>query len=253
MAVYIVVFQLLALVQWRARAQTHYTCIYTYLSVTVGLSGSQDALDWQWIRVCRADSRADLSDCQWPSSELIAASLQLLSGHWPAWSLGLQDCICASDEVMSNLNFSTLNLKLEVVVTVAVGTATSPFANLGCRCSAKHPSPARCRWWGRRRWSAWKLAPPARAIPLRRCHDIGEHVMKSVISHDCDIRSYWYQRALSWLICSDVMSHIIRFWYHSRFFMICIRYHKQNHKQTAQETSKWLRYCQKDPISYMLS
>ena len=30
-----------------------------------------------------------------------------------------------------------------------------------------------------------------RAIPPpRRCHDIGEHIMKSVISHGCDIRSY---------------------------------------------------------------
>jgi hypothetical protein len=30
-----------------------------------------------------------------------------------------------------------------------------------------------------------------------------------VISHGYDIRRYWYQRALSWLICSDVVSHII--------------------------------------------
>ena len=59
-----------------------------------------------------------------------------------------------------------------------------------CRCSAEHPSPARWRWRGRRRRSCWKLAPPTRAIPPRRCHDIGEHIMKSVISQGCDIRSY---------------------------------------------------------------
>jgi hypothetical protein len=59
-----------------------------------------------------------------------------------------------------------------------------------CRRSAEHPSPARWRWRGRRRWSGWKLAPPTRAIPPRRCHDIGEYIMKSVISHGCDIRSY---------------------------------------------------------------
>jgi hypothetical protein len=46
---------------------------------------------------------------------------------------------CASDEVMSNLNFFTLNLKLEVVVTVAVGTAQVHARNLGRRRSAKHP------------------------------------------------------------------------------------------------------------------
>ncbi len=37
-------------------------------------------------------------------------------------------------EVMSNLKFSTLNLKLEVVVTVVVGTATSS-------CAESRPSP----------------------------------------------------------------------------------------------------------------
>ncbi len=39
-----------------------------------------------------------------------------------------------ADEVMSNLKISTLNLKLAVVVTVDVGTATSP-------CAESWPSP----------------------------------------------------------------------------------------------------------------
>ena len=56
--------------------------------------------------------------------------------------------------------------------------------------SAEHTSPARWRWRGRRRWSTWRMAPPTRAIPPHRCHDIGEHIMKSVISHGCDIRRY---------------------------------------------------------------
>jgi hypothetical protein len=34
------------------------------------------------------------------------------------------------------------------------------------------------------------VAPPTRAIPPRRCHDIGEHIMKSVISHGYNIRTY---------------------------------------------------------------
>jgi hypothetical protein len=55
--------------------------------------------------------------------------------------------------------------------------------------------------------------------------------MKSVISYGSDTRSYWYQSALSWLICSDVMRHIIRYWYHSRFRMICIWYCRQYHQK----------------------
>jgi hypothetical protein len=153
-----VISQLLPLVQWRAWARANYNCTCNYLSVTVGLSGSQAELDWQWIRVCLADSRADLRDCQcqWPSSELNAASLQLLSGQ-----LGLHDChgICASDEVMSNLKFSTLNLKLEVVVTVAVCTATSPCAKSRLSPFSYTPVPITLAMV-RRRWSAWKLAPP---------------------------------------------------------------------------------------------
>jgi hypothetical protein len=105
----------------------------------------------------------------------------------------------------------------------------------------------------RRRWSAWRLAPPTCAIPPRRCHDIGEHIMKSVISHGCDIRSYWYQRAISWIICSDIMWLIIRYWYQSRFSMKCIWYRRQYHEKIAQETGKWLWYWKKDMISYMIS
>jgi hypothetical protein len=43
---------------------------------------------------------------------------------------------------------------------------------------------------GRSRWSGRKLAPPTRAIPPRRCHDIVELIMKSVISYGSDTRSY---------------------------------------------------------------
>ena len=60
------------------------------------------------------------------------------------------------------------------------------------RRSAEHPSAARRRWRGRRRWSTWPLAAPTSAIPPRRCHDIGEHIMKSVISHGYDIPTYRY-------------------------------------------------------------
>jgi hypothetical protein len=110
-------------------------------------------------------------------------------------------------EVKSNLKISTLNLKLDSsdcnksmrgIQAVAFSWTTVPTDR-----------PAHWRWRGRRRWSTWKLAPPFRAIPPCSCHDIGEHIMKSVISHGYDIRSYWYQRALLWLMCSDVMSHII--------------------------------------------
>jgi hypothetical protein len=113
-----------------------------------------------------------------------------------------------------------------------------------CRRSAEHPSPARWRWRGRRRWSGWKLAPPTRAIPPRRCHDIGEHIMKSVISHGCDIRSYWYQRAISWIICSDIMWLIIRYWYQSRYSMKCIWYRIWYGMMIAQERQKSIWYCQ---------
>ncbi len=88
------------------------------------------------------------------------------------------------------------------------------------------------------------LAPPTSAIPPRRCHDIGEHIMKSVISHDCDIRSYWYQRAISWLICSDFMCLIIRYWYQRRFCMIWIWYRIWYGMMIAQERQKWIWYCQ---------
>ncbi len=38
---------------------------------------------------------------------------------------------------------------------------------------------------------------PTRAIPPRRCHDIGELIMKShLISDGNDVRRYWYQSAL---------------------------------------------------------
>ncbi len=59
MAPYGVVFQILALVQWRAQAQAHYAC--TQLpSESVSHSGSlsQAEPDWQWIRICPADSGA---------------------------------------------------------------------------------------------------------------------------------------------------------------------------------------------------
>ncbi len=49
----------------------------------------------------------------------------------------------------------------------------------GCHHSAEHTSPARWRWRGRRRWSAWRLAPPTSAIQQRRCHDIGWDIIKS--------------------------------------------------------------------------
>ncbi len=147
--------------------------------------------------------------------------------------LGLNDCKCASDRQRfksSNLKLrptwkcppSTWNLAAATAISPCAGSRTSQFS----WTTVPTDSPARWRWRGRRRWSAWPrrlpVAPPTRAIPPRRCHDIGEHIMKSVISHGCDIRSYWYQRALSWLICTEVMSHIIGYWYHSRFCMICM-------------------------------
>ena len=100
MAPYGVVFQLLALVQWRARAQAHYACTQR---PSVSHSGSQAEPDWQWIRVCPADSGADLCDFQWPSPRHNASSLQLSSGQ-----LGLNECICASD----GQQFISSNLKL---------------------------------------------------------------------------------------------------------------------------------------------
>ena len=45
--------------------------------------------------------------------------------------------------------------------------------NQGSHRTAEHPPPARWRWRGRSRWSAWRLAPPTRPIPpRRRCYDI---------------------------------------------------------------------------------
>ena len=261
MAPYRVVFQLLALVQWRARAQAHYAC--TQLP-SVSHSGSQAEPDWQWIRVrvCPADSGADLCDCQWPSPGHNAARLQLPSGQ-----LGLNNCISASD----GQQFISSNLKLRPTWkfppetwNLAAATATSP-------CAGSRPSPfswttvptdrpARWRWRGRRRWSGWKLAPPTRTIPPRRCHDIGEHIMKSVISHGCDIRIYWYQGAISWLICSDFMWLIIIYWYHSRFHTKCIWYRIWYAMKIAQETVKLIWYCmtsynimEKTMISCMIS
>ncbi len=170
-----------------------------------------------------------------------AASLQLPSGQ-----LGLNDCTCPTIhkfelEVTSNLKISTLNLKLRSsdcnksmrwIKAVAVQLNNSP-----------HWQPSTLAMRGQRKWSTWKLAPPTRAIPLpRRCHDIGEHIMKSVISHCCDIRNYWYQRAISWIICSDFMCHIIRYWYQRRFCMICIWYRIWYGMKIAQEMGKWLWY-----------
>ena len=129
-----------------------------------------------------------------------------------------------------------------------------------CRRSAEHPSPARWRWRGRRRWSGWKLAPPTLAIPPRRCHDIGEHIMKSVISHGYDIPTYRYQGAKSCHIMTKIMSNIITFRYHSTFSMICIWYRRQYHKKIAQETGMILTklwyhtwYHNYFLISYMIS
>ena len=169
MAPYGVVFQLLALVQWHARAQAHYAC--TQLpSVSHSGSLSQAEPDWQWIRVCPADSGADLCDCQWPSPEHNAASLQLPSGQ-----LGLNDCICASD----GQQFISSNLKLRPTWkfppetwNLAAATATSP-------CAGSRPSPlswttvptdrpARWRWRGRRRWSGWN--PAAQVTWYRRTY-----------------------------------------------------------------------------------
>ncbi len=133
-------------------------------------------------------------------------------------------------EVTSNMKISTLNLKLggsdcnksmRWIQAVAVQLNKNPHWPPSTLAMATH-------WRGRRRWSALRLEPPTRAIPPRRCNDIDEHIMKSVISHGYDIRRYWYQRAISWIICSEVMSHIIRYWYQSRFCMICIWYRRHH-------------------------
>jgi hypothetical protein len=59
-----------------------------------------------------------------------------------------------------------------------------------------------------------------------------------------DIRTYWYYRFL-WIKCYDFMCHILTYWYHSRFCMICIWYRRQYHKKTAQERLESL-------IAYMI-
>ncbi len=73
---------------------------------TLSHSGSQAEPDWQWIRVCSADSGADLCDYQWPSHGWQACNCQLRQN----------DSICASDGqqfISSNLKLrSTLNRKL---------------------------------------------------------------------------------------------------------------------------------------------
>ena len=164
MAPYGVVFQLLALVQWRARAQAHYAC--TQLP-SVSHSGSQAEPDWQWIRVCPADSGADLCDCQWPSPEHNAASLQLPSGQ-----LGLNDCICASD----GQQFISSNLKLRPTWKFPPETWNLAAATATSTCAGSRPSlfswttvptdrPARWRWRGQRRLGTWKLAPPTARWP----------------------------------------------------------------------------------------
>jgi hypothetical protein len=128
------------------------------------------------------------------------------------------------------------------------------------RRSAEHPSAARRQWRGRRRWSTWPLAAPTSAIPPRRCHDIGEHIMKSVISDGYDIPTYRYQGAKSCHIMTKIMSNIIIFRYHSTFFMIFTWYHRQYHKKIAQETGMILSklwyhvwYHNYFMISYMIS
>ncbi len=143
----------------------------------------------------------------------------------------------------------TWNLAAATATSTCAGSRPSQFS----WTTVPTDRPARWRWRGQRRWSTWKLAPQTRAIPPRRWHDVGKHMMKSVISHGCDIRSYWYQRAISWLICSDFMCLIIRYWYQSRFSMKWIWYSIWYGMIIAQGMGKWLWYWKNDMISYMIS
>ncbi len=205
MELYELVSQLIALAQWRAQAQAHYTCTYNCLSVTVGLSGSQAEPDRQWIRVCRVDSQADLRDCQWPSLELKAASLQLLIGQ-----LELQD-MCQwwapvhkfKFIVTSNLKFSTLNLKLEVVVAVSgsrlAATATSPSPWAESRSSPFSWTPVPSTLAMMRPKEVRRLVPDA---PNQR-HPAAQVPWYRLTYHEiCDITWLWHQK----LLISGVMS-----------------------------------------------
>jgi hypothetical protein len=249
MAPYWFVFQLLALVQWRARAQAHYAC--TQLP-SVSHSGRQAELDWQWIRVCPADSGADMCDCQWPSPGHNAASLQQPSGQ-----LGLNDCICASDGQL----FISSNLKLRPTWkfppstwNLAAATATSP-------CAGSRPSP--CSWTtvpidspltpgGGGAPGGWRpqVGAPTRAIPLRRCHDISWNPWyhMAMISGHTDIRGPYHglYALMSWDISkdTDIIADSVRYVYDIVGNIT---------KKIAQGMGKWLWYCQKRMRSYMIS
>jgi hypothetical protein len=216
MAPYGVVFQLLALVQWRARVQARYAC--TQLS-SVSHSGSQAEPDWQWIRVCPADFGADLCDCQWPSPGHNEASLQL-----PRGQLGVNDCICASDGqqfISSNLKLRPTWKFIPWTWNLAVATATSPCA--GSRPSSFSwtivPSdrPARWLWRGRTRrwWSSWKLAP---ATPNPR-HPVAQVPWYRRTYHEiCGITWQWYQK----LLISERLIMVYMLWFHETYHKILI-------------------------------
>jgi hypothetical protein len=149
---------------------------------------------------------------------------------WPTWAKWLYMCEWWAAvhtlklDVTSNLKISTLNLKLgrsdcnksmRGIQAVAVHLNNSPHWPHNTLAMARPEEVERRLEAG---------APSPR-------HDIGKHIMTSVISHGSDIRSYWYQRALSWLICIDIMSNIIRYGNHRRFHMICIWYRRQYHEK----------------------
>ena len=241
MAQYGAVSQFLALVQWRARA---HACVTTALTELRLLRVTE------WLQAPCPDSWLPwpglLTDWLW--------TLPLKAGHYSVVNLG---CSCKTLTLSPlpvwcfNLNLTLWSFKLQRQLEQPL-PADSSLAqpqqvharDQVRRRSAGHPSPARGRWRGRRRWSGWKLAPPTRPIPPRRWHDIGEHIMKSVISHGFDIMIYWYQSTLSRLICSDVMRNIMIYWYQRRYCMICIWYRRQYHEKIAQERLKSIWYCQ---------
>ncbi len=116
-------------------------------------------------------------------------------------------------EVMSNLKFSILNLKL--------GSSDCNKSVRGIQAVAFQLNNSPHWWWQGWRLSSWRLAPSTHAIPPHRCHDMGQHIMKSLISFAYDIRSYWCQWAISWPK-SGVRSYFTDMmqWYQKRFRMI---------------------------------
>jgi hypothetical protein len=216
MASYGVVFQILALVQWRARAQANYAWLGTQLSsVSHSAGGSQAEPDWQWIRVCPADSGADLCDCQWPSPEHNAASLQLPSGQ-----LGLNDCICAGDRQQ----FISSNLKLRP--TWKFPPSTWNLAAATCNKSMRWIQAVTVQLNNSPHWppSTLKMARPEEVEHLEAGAPNPRHPAVRVpryrrTYHEIrEIIWLWYQKLL--ISQGLIMAYVL--WYHEQYQKILI-------------------------------